>query len=206
MPKVTEQHKDDRRRQIATAALRVFGRKGFQLASMADIIAESGLSAGAIYGHYKNKDELVHVAIGDLLSLRIADALDGSDGTTAHAPGDLVRIFTKSIEWETGDPGILLQVWAQAALEPAMQSVTTMVGEQLRTILENYLSHWYRSSLGFRAPAAEDAARAFAPLYVGIVQGYVVQRAIFSDFDADAYLAAASAIRPDFALVDAVEG
>lgn len=197
MPKVTEQHKDDRRRQIATAALRVFGRKGFQLASMADIIAESGLSAGAIYGHYKNKDELVHVAIGDLLSLRIADALDGSDGTTAHAPGDLVRIFTKSIEWETGDPGILLQVWAQAALDPQMQSVTTKVGEHLRQIFQQYLVDWYRTEFGFDDAAAGRAASEFAPLYVGIVQGFVVQSTIFSDFDGEAYLAAASAIRPE---------
>ena len=50
MPKVSEQHREARRDQIVDAALRCFSRKGFQRTSMADIIAESGLSAGAIYG------------------------------------------------------------------------------------------------------------------------------------------------------------
>ena len=52
MPKVTDEYRIAKREEIADAALRAFRRKGFQGASMADIIAESGLSAGAIYGHF----------------------------------------------------------------------------------------------------------------------------------------------------------
>ena len=56
MPKVSEEYRTARRSEIARAALRCFARKGFDATSMADIIAESGLSAGAIYGHYKSKN------------------------------------------------------------------------------------------------------------------------------------------------------
>ena len=35
-----------------------------------------------------------------------------------------------------------------------------------------------------------------APLYVGLVQGYVIQNAIFLSFDREAYFAAASSLRP----------
>jgi len=199
MPKVTEQHRTDRRLEIALAALRVFARKGFRAASMADIIAESGLSAGAIYGHYRGKDELIQAAIAEILGERLTDALDGEDGLGAHSPGEVVTRFVRAIDLGSGDPGILLQVWAQAALDPSMQGVTSRVGEMLLGVFRDYLSVWYQNELGFSREAAVGSAEIFAPLYVGIVQGYIVQRTIFSEFDGDGYLRAASSIRPDLA-------
>lgn len=58
MPRVTEEHREHMRRRIQGAALSCIGRKGFSAVSMADIIAESELSAGAVYVYYKGKDEL----------------------------------------------------------------------------------------------------------------------------------------------------
>ena len=49
MPKVSQEHRDARRAQILRAAAACFERKGYQRTTMADIIRESGLSAGAIY-------------------------------------------------------------------------------------------------------------------------------------------------------------
>lgn len=46
-----------RREEIIAAAIRAFSTKGFSRASMADVIAESGRSAGAIYGHFSGKRE-----------------------------------------------------------------------------------------------------------------------------------------------------
>lgn len=166
---------------------------------MADIIAESGLSAGAIYGHYRGKDDLIQAAIAEILGERLTDALDGDDGLGAHSPGEVVTRFVKAIDIESGDPGILLQVWAQAALDPSMQEVTSRVGDMLLGIFRDYLGVWYERELDFARDAAVAAAESFAPLYVGIVQGYVVQRTIFSEFDSEGYLRAASSIRPDFA-------
>ena len=70
MPKVTEAYRDARRDEIAAAALRCFAAKGFHRTSMADIIAESGLSAGAIYGHYESKEALLSTVAGRILSAR----------------------------------------------------------------------------------------------------------------------------------------
>src|SRR3954451_5766196 len=63
MPKVTEEHVDARRRQILSAALRCFARKGFHLTTMQDIFREAELSPGAGYGYFTAKDELIR-AIG----------------------------------------------------------------------------------------------------------------------------------------------
>jgi TetR/AcrR family transcriptional regulator, transcriptional repressor of aconitase len=49
MPRVAESYLQARRRQIMDAAVTCFARSGFHAATMQDIVAETGLSAGAIY-------------------------------------------------------------------------------------------------------------------------------------------------------------
>ncbi len=50
--------------KILKAAGEVFSQKGFDAATMQDIIEKCGLSKGAIYHHFKSKDEIMQ-ALGD---------------------------------------------------------------------------------------------------------------------------------------------
>ncbi len=50
--------KEERRKQIIQAAVACFARKGYHLTTMDDIVAESGLSKGSLYWHFKNKKDL----------------------------------------------------------------------------------------------------------------------------------------------------
>ncbi|HET7737618.1 MAG TPA: TetR/AcrR family transcriptional regulator [Tepidiformaceae bacterium] len=59
MTKVTQAHIDARMGDILGAALRVFGQKGTAAATMQEIATEAGLSAGAIYRYFTNKDDLI---------------------------------------------------------------------------------------------------------------------------------------------------
>src|SRR5688500_1058248 len=58
MPKVTEEHKEARREQILEAAQRVFARHGFEGATVSRLEEETGLSRGAIFSYFENKDDL----------------------------------------------------------------------------------------------------------------------------------------------------
>jgi TetR/AcrR family transcriptional regulator, transcriptional repressor of aconitase len=196
MPKVTEEHRVARRHEIARAALRLFARKGFQATSMSDIIAESGLSAGAIYGHYKSKDELIQTAISELLDLPLAGVDEAKHSTPMQAPGALVGVFLSRLEAGVGDLGILVQVWAQAAVDDAMREPTDRIGDRLRGVFEDYLREWYMREAGANATDADQGAREFAPLYVGMLQGFILQHTIFESFDEHAYLAGAAALLP----------
>ncbi len=62
MPKVTEEYLDTRRQQIMAAAYRCFAKKGFHQATMRDIYAEAGLSAGAIYHYFRSKEEIIEAS------------------------------------------------------------------------------------------------------------------------------------------------
>ena len=87
MPKVTEAHRESRREQILLAAWKCFSRNGFHSTSMADVIKEAGLSAGAVYLYFKSKDEII-VAVASQVFAGIQGRLaEFADPRTAAQPG-----------------------------------------------------------------------------------------------------------------------
>ena len=68
MPKVTVEHRTARHDQIVAAARHCAINQGFHKTTMADVIRESGLSAGAVYGYFKSKEEIVGAIAEDALS------------------------------------------------------------------------------------------------------------------------------------------
>ncbi|MGO4592832.1 ScbR family autoregulator-binding transcription factor [Leifsonia sp. 2TAF2] len=53
------------RESIVAGAAAVFGRRGYGLASIADIATESGMTKGALYFHFPSKDELARAVIAE---------------------------------------------------------------------------------------------------------------------------------------------
>lgn len=60
---MTNNLQNKKKQHLLDAAIRVFAVKGFDDASMREIAAEAGLTTGAIYHHYKNKDDLFYDAV-----------------------------------------------------------------------------------------------------------------------------------------------
>jgi AcrR family transcriptional regulator len=54
---------EDRREQIAEAAMRVFAQKGFMRATNKDIAKEAGITTGLIYHYYSSKEELLRAIV-----------------------------------------------------------------------------------------------------------------------------------------------
>ena len=63
-PKVTQQYKKEARERILSAAEKLFSSKGYYDTSIDEIVAESKLSKGAIYGYFESKEDLF-VALQD---------------------------------------------------------------------------------------------------------------------------------------------
>ncbi|OJX72530.1 TetR/AcrR family transcriptional regulator [Leifsonia sp. 71-9] len=194
MPKVTEEHRKARREQITRAALRRFARSGFAATSMADIIEESGLSAGAIYGHYKSKDELIRLAVAEIMDARFFDIATARDSDPIPSPGDVVRLLVSGLTEQVGELQLLLQVWGQVPINPELATVAAEIGDRITGMLRDYLTHWYASAHGVDADHAATLAQRYVSIYVGLVHGYVTQSSLFTGFDGAAYLAAIDAI------------
>lgn len=58
MPRVIPEYKEEARKRIIEAALEVFCRKGYRATKMLDIAKELGISKGAIYTYFNNKEDL----------------------------------------------------------------------------------------------------------------------------------------------------
>ena len=58
MPKISDEKKDARRRQILDGARRCFAEHGYEGATVARLEQAIGLSRGAIFNYYASKDDL----------------------------------------------------------------------------------------------------------------------------------------------------
>jgi AcrR family transcriptional regulator len=196
MPKVSDAHREARRRQILTATVRALAVKGVGSVSMADIITEAGLSAGAIYGHFDGKRELIAAVAREVLSRRRAD-LAAATAETPLAPGDVLTLLLRGALADGVDPRALLQFWAEAAVDDKVRAAVT---ESAVGVLREGLGGALRGWLGEHPEHAPDGVEAASvrllPVMLGLAQGFLVQTALFDDFDGDAYLAAARELLP----------
>jgi AcrR family transcriptional regulator len=177
MPRVTAAHEREVRERIVLAALRVFGEKSFHRATIQDVVRESGLSVGAIYTHFRSKDDLF-LAGCDLTSGRglgeLAQRL-AAGGSTAERIAIAIAFFFDSMDAFQDLPGMstfLVQAWAEAEQEPAVREMLVRRREQLvtagRMLLEEGIA---RGEL-----AAWIDPDALARATMGLLDGLVLQR------------------------------
>ena len=187
MPRVTEAYRTARRDEIIAAALRCFAEKGYQRTSMADIIDESGLSAGAIYGHFAGKQELFAAVAGRVLDARRSELEARRGAGEPLSPGQVIATLLEGMRREPFGH-VIVQLWAEAAVDPAIRELVQEVFARLRGAVEAGLAEW-AAVPGHVDDDPEEWAARVAPVVLGLGPGFMVQRAIIEGFDEDAYLA-----------------
>lgn len=75
MPSKREQAREERRRQILQAALKVFSQRGFHAANVSDVAAEAGVSQGTIYWYFESKEDLLTAALLSIFDQFGADTM-----------------------------------------------------------------------------------------------------------------------------------
>ncbi|MFD4420694.1 TetR/AcrR family transcriptional regulator [Agromyces sp. NPDC058484] len=195
MPKVTEAYRTARRDEIIDGALRCFAVNGYQRTSMADIIDEVGLSAGAIYGHFSGKKELFAAVAGRVLAARQGELEARRAGGDPLAPGEVMATILDGLRREPFS-GVIVQLWAEAAVDAEIRELVEGVLGRVRATVRTQFVEWATAVPG-RVEGDPDAwAARFAPVALGLVPGFMVQRAIVADFDEDAYLGALTEALP----------
>lgn len=193
MPKVTEEHKERVRTQILDAALRCFLKRGMRSATMADIVAESGLSAGAIYVYFSGKQELAIAAARRVMDGRIGE-LNAVASQSLVTPGGVLRILGEGVISAGIDPRLVVHLWGEAANDPEVRELVTEVFTAFRTSVSTVLAPWAESKLRLSPRAAKAWAMKNAPLVLSLSQGMLLQRALIDSFDMDAYVASVDAL------------
>jgi AcrR family transcriptional regulator len=136
MPRVSAAHEQEVRDRIVAAALRVFSERGYQRATIQDVVRDSGLSVGAIYTYFRSKDELF-LECCDLMTgggLDTLGTLLAGKETTAERLATAAVFYIDSIdEAPEGGPGLvtLVQAWAGAETEPRLRDMLVRRRERL---------------------------------------------------------------------------
>lgn len=185
MPRISEERRLAQRRRILDAMLRLIQRTGLGAVTMADVIAESGLSAGAIYGYFASKEEILVAVAREIVGGRAVAIADMAEATPVPHPAELVRTLIASIPSGALDGGAIVQVWGLAASQPGLRETATEVLMELQDVVERHLVRWFTQE--GRAEPAEDARRA-APALIGLVQGYIVRTALLGPLDTEDHL------------------
>lgn len=173
MPKITDVRRNLRRRQIADAALRCFVRNGFEATSMADIIAEADLSAGAIYLHYENKQDLVNQVVEHVLTKRTQELERLATSDPVPEPAQVIRDFVDRLRSGSG-ADIRVHMWSTALREPSLGRVFEQYAAERLRLHVAYVRSWLLQQ-GLDATAADERAEPLAQLIIGLCQGFVVQ-------------------------------
>ena len=180
MPRVSDDHLAARRAQILQAAKECFAAQGFHRTSMADVLAASELSAGAVYRYFRSKDELIAAIAGQ--------AGDGLAAVTAEMvaadpvpdpAGALLGVlaFVEGQAAPGGSLRIALQVWAEALRDERPRA---QVGRMYGGLRDGLALVCRRNHEAGRLRADVDPEALGRALY-SLVPGYVLQRLLLDD-------------------------
>src|ERR1700761_1905178 len=135
MPKVSASHVAARREQIIEAAKGLFAERGFSRTTMADVVAASGLSTGAVYNYFPSKEELVLAAVA------------GREGTVdgqfiEEAPAELIARLARYVSPGEGaaHARFIAQIWGDAAVTPDLAAVARSAHQRLEEHLAGLLT------------------------------------------------------------------
>lgn len=79
---------DDKRRRILDAAVRVFARKGYFGAKVAEIARQAGVADGTIYLYFHNKEDILVSLFNEVM----AEHIEGARQEIAHLPAAPTRL------------------------------------------------------------------------------------------------------------------
>lgn len=173
MPRVSPAYKQERRAAIIAAARACFARAGFQGATLQEIFAEAGLSAGAVYNYFQSKKELV-LAIAETRheEERAALSIDHPDPVAALKA--VAQRFLEAYLAGSDDQKrrISLMTWAEALLDEAILTSVKEGVDTPRRALETLIARGQASG----ALRADLDKAALAAAMVAMLQGLVLQK------------------------------
>lgn len=182
MPRITAARASAQRERVLDAALTCFAREGFHAATMQDIVAESGLSPGAIYGYFKGKTDVVMAIASERHAMerrRMEHALAASDLDTSLAR--LTEAFVLGLrdplerKWRR----LAVQLWAESLSNPRLKREALAGVTQAIEVLSPMIGKAQREG---RWPAHLDPDSA-ARVLIAILQGISLQLAWDNSID-----------------------
>jgi AcrR family transcriptional regulator len=143
---------------------------------MAEIIAESGLSAGSVYRYYKSKDELIAAIVEHYISsLAAFRQINQNSADPAEVIASAIQLLSARID-DHGDPfsRMLPQILSEVARNPtAREQIQRVYGDLL-----DFFAEVVRRAQAMGSMRADLDPVGVSRVMLSLGQGFILQRMI----------------------------
>ena len=184
--KKREANKEKKQTAILTAALSVFGEKGYAAAKIIDIARAAGVGKGTIYEYYSSKDDLFFAVFEWYVDgLAGASMVDASclGGDAADRMRALLSSVFAAFHKEIDSFSVFLEFWA-AAGNPAMRDRYRSALLSMYDIFRGIIVDLVEEGKGSGVFRKDVNAFSTAAGLVGALDGMMLQAWMDRDFDA----------------------
>jgi AcrR family transcriptional regulator len=135
MPKIFLKYKEEARKVIIDAAITVAIRDGYQTMTIEDVAKEVGVTKGALYGYFQNKEEIMSEVLIEI-SKKIEENL-----TLSHVEGSFDAILDQLSDRILNDPYVSLisELMSISGRDPAIRPMVSKMMDRTIQFIENGL-------------------------------------------------------------------
>lgn len=170
----------DARATLLEAAATVFARRGFREATVDEVAREAGFSKGAVYWHFKSKDDLFFALVEDRVDApleEMVELLRSAPPEIDMAP-EAARRFLELFERERETILLEQEYWLLVAREPQLRERYLARCERLRNALADALDA-RAEQLG--TPELPLPSIEVATAYIALIDGLAQTRLVDPD-------------------------
>lgn len=171
---------DERRSVTVEAVIKLAGTKNPSEITTAAIAKHMNLTQGAVFRHFPSK-EAIWQAVMEWVADRLLARIDHAAGDMAFPVAAMEAMFLAHVEFVVEHPGVPRMLFGElqrAESTPAKRMAQILLkhyGERLHRLIEN-------GKLRGDIPASLDAGAA-ATLFIGTIQGLVMQSLLANDIE-----------------------
>lgn len=163
---------EQRQAEMVRAVLRLAARQEPASITTTHIAQEVGLSQGAVFRHFPNK-QAVWLAVAEWLDQTLLERIQNAIRQDANALENLSAIFHAHIGFVQENPGVprfIFHELQQPSVSPVKQQVATMLKSYSAILIKQIKQ---AKAAGLTPPALDEQSAAM--LFIGSLQGLVMQ-------------------------------
>jgi AcrR family transcriptional regulator len=174
VPKLRPEIRIERRQELIDAAWRCAARRGFRDLTVDDVCAEAGVSKGAFYGYFEQKQDLLLALLEDDAAA-LNRELERITGTSSSGV-ERVRRFAQAM-LARGDDAARVQVradlWADLLTEDTVRRRLADVTQRRRELVRSWIDEGIASG-----ELVEIPANALASILLALADGLMLHGAL----------------------------
>jgi AcrR family transcriptional regulator len=158
---------------------------------MADIFAESGLSAGSVYSNFQSKAEIGAYVARVASRVRSESLLAYVDERSAAeepaTPTDIVQFVLAELALDRESFSALMQLWGESTVDPVIRTAIHEGVQSLHASLSAAILPWASRRADAAAVVARDPDELATAMLV-LINGFVTRSAMLGPIDPGRYL------------------